>query len=401
MSAPTRPRGSPWAVIVFAVTTLLFVVALVLQLRTDQLSWLQLLPLPVIYTFALVGILIALSRPGNRVAWLCLAIGFAFALEELGWAVAVFAEGEPESLLGSPLWAVFGDSLILPGIYTILTLLLLWFPDGRLPSPRWRWVERLAILAIVAAFAISLFSTERIGWGRPQIHNPLAPRQGSILWQLTNSTLVDLLILPVLIVVVVGSLAALVTRYRSSRGVERQQLKWFAFAGSVVALSLLFAILAADYLGDDFGLAVTGSLILIPLSIGGTILRFRLYDIDRLISRTVTYAVVVGAIATIYAAIAIWLPQVVGLTGESPLLVAAATLAVAALFNPIRRRAKHGIDRQFNRSQRTAELEIEAFTERLHDQMTLEEISAGVTGVVVNTMQPAGASIWVRQEPSS
>lgn len=391
-----------WAIGLFAVTTALYLAAAVLHILAGELLEPNTLLLPIVYAFSVVGVMIAVRRPGNRVAWICLAVGFAFGVDGTGWGIALYAFANPGTVSNPEVYAIVGDAMILPGIFVTATFLLLLFPNGRLPSRRWSWVAWLAGSWIVIAYLVSILGEGSTGWGRPEIENPLAISPGTAFGDLWHSDVLDVVFLPPLLISVAGSVSALVMRYRRSTGTERLQLKWFAFAGSSVILLFVVSIFLSDYFGDEFGLAVAGLFILIPVSIGIAVLRYRLYDIDRLISRTVTYALMAGTLAAVFASIAVGLPLLLNLPGDSPVLVAGATLTVAALFNPLRRRLQTWVDRRFNRARYDAQQEVEHFTEILREELRLDDLTAEVIDVVSDTMQPISVSMWVRgSEPTA
>lgn len=387
--------GRVWAIGAFLLTTLVYIGAVVLHFMRGGVIDLNVALLPVTYTFAVVGVLIALRRPGNRIAWLCLGISFGFGLEGFGWEMAIYGMTYPGTVANYEIWAVLGDAAVLPAVYSVMTLLVLLFPDGRPPTPRWAWLGRCSVMLISLAFLVGLVAEEQTAWGRPPVMNPMAisPEPGTFaatLWGLT-----DLVFVVLLGVSVVGSVVAMVFRYRRSQGVERQQLKWFVTTATFVAILFGGAIFLADYLGDNVGLAAGYLFVLIPISIGIAILRYRLYEIDRLISRTVTYVLVVGLVVGVFAALAIGLPQLLGLPDDNPLPVAVATLAVAALFNPLRRRIQRGVDRRFNRAHYDLEREVSGFTQRLSGRMGMDQLITETVDVVVGTMQPAAVSVWM------
>jgi hypothetical protein len=196
-----------------------------------------------------------------------------------------------------------------------------------------------------------------------------------------------------LLVVFVASISSLIVRFRRSQGVERQQLKWFTYAGALV----LLAPLSNSLLGN-----VTYVLLLaLPIAVGIAILRYRLYDIDRLINRTLVYGLLTALLAGIYASVVLVLGQVFGGVGRDPpsWVVAGATLAVAALFQPARRRIQTIVDRRFNRRKYSATKTIQAFSTRLRDQIDLETLSSELLAVVDQTMEPSRVSFWLRPSP--
>ena len=379
-----------WAISIFVVTTLLYAAGPLLLLLADRSWGTSEFLLPAFYAFSLVGILIATRRPDNTVAWICLASGLALGLESALWGVYYFGLANPEVVALPVMWAVAGSVFPIPGLFLVTTLLLLVFPNGRLPSPRWRWFARVTAGLIVANLIVGFFLPAAGDWVRPEVSNPIVVEGGEDL---------DLLVLPLFVCVLV-SVVALVRRFRRSTGIERLQLRWLATAGgTAVAIWAVAILVVADALGGDAAVATTSlGLLLIPVAIGVAVLRYRLFDIDRLISRTVTYALMAGFLAGMFAGIVIGLPRLLGLPEESPLLVAAATLAAAALFNPLRRRVQVRVDRRFNRARYDAQREVEEFAERLRDELDLDDLANETLQVVTNTVQPTAASLWIRTD---
>jgi hypothetical protein len=270
---------------------------------------------------------------------------------------------------------------------------LLLTPTGSLPSHRWRWWARLAAAAPVVAVLALLVQPD-----------PLAPD-----WYgnpLAVPALARLLAAPAVagVVIVIGSLPvgawSLVRRYRRARGIERQQLRWLALAGGILGALLLLVALVAGlvFAGDEVVLTSLALCVaLLPLTTGAAILRYRLYDIDRIVSRTLAYTVLTVLLGLGYAAVVLGLGRLVG--RDSSLVVAAATLAVAAVFQPARKRVQAVVDRRFNRRRHDAGRVIEAFGARLRDQVDLDTLTAEVMAMVDQTMQPTRASLWLRPQP--
>lgn len=380
-----------WAIAVFSVSTVLYPLGVVLVLLAGEPLSLNEATYPTAYAFAVVGFLIALNRPGNRFAWICLCIGFVWALYAAATGAATYGLAHPGTVPWPEALAALGVYLWVPGVFGIATFVLMYFPDGRLPSRRWRWLPWIAGLGIAGGYVMIVLSwTPIFGYGleRLRIDNPFAriPEEISEQFML------------VVFAAAVGSVAALTARYRRSSGIERQQLKWFATAGSatIVVLMVLVGFLV-DRLGETWGLIGFSFAIVIPISIGIAILRYRLYDIDRLISRTVAYALVVGLLAGVFASVVIGLPRVIGVPEENQVLVAGATLAVAALFNPLRRRVQSWVDRRFNRARYDAQQEVERLSERIRDEVELDDLADEMLGVVEKTLQPSGAAVWIRE----
>jgi MFS family permease len=267
---------------------------------------------------------------------------------------------------------------------------LLLTPTGSLPSPRWRWWARVAAAAAVLWLLGSVIDPAPLRPEYPGIASPLGVP--------ALSGLVDALIaaaLVVLVALVVGAVSLLL-RFRRARGIERQQLRWLAWGAAVAAMALLTAVTAL-ILQEDFELTTAAlgvSAAVLPLSTGAAILRYRLYDLDRIISRTVAYGLLTVLLGGGYAVVVLGLGQLLG--RESSLVVAAATLAVAGLFQPARRRIQQAVDRRFNRRRHDAGLTIAAFGARLRDQVDLTTLTGELMAVVDQTMQPTRSSLWLR-----
>ncbi len=272
---------------------------------------------------------------------------------------------------------------------------LLLTPTGSLPSPRWRWWARIAGAAPVVWLLGSIIDPAPLRPEYPDIGNPLAmPGLFGPLVALPAAALV------VLVALVVGAVSLLL-RFRRARGVERQQLRWLAWGAAIAAMALLAAVIALFTL-KDFDLltvALGVSAGVLPLATGAAILRYRLYDLDRILSRTLAYGLLTLLLGGGYAVVVLGLGQLLG--RDSSLVVAAATLAVAAVFQPARRRVQEVVDRRFNRRRHDAGLTLAAFSARLRDQVDLATLTGDLLAVVDQTMQPTRASLWLRPQASS
>jgi hypothetical protein len=340
--------------------------------------------------FPIVAGLIGYKRPGNRVGWLLLGYSMAVAVAGFTGAWGLYGvELEPGSLplAGAALWA--GSCLWMGGL-AFLPLLFLRFPTGELLSPRWRWVQWLCLLplGIVVVPAVGLFGepatllvglfddqpAERIEWA-------FAFFQAALI---------------ALVVVVLLSVISLVLRYRRSPGAERLQLKWVLWAAGIVVLSGLWE----TFLGSSGFSAALSALAFaaLPASIAVAILRYRLYEIDRLINRTLGYGVLTAFLATAYLGIVVALQNLIPGGGDSDLTIAGSTLAVAALFRPLRARIQGFIDRRFYRGKFDTQRTLESFSSRLREDVDLDHLSADLLGVVRDTMQPAHASLWLKEK---
>jgi hypothetical protein len=357
-----------------------------------------------------MGALIVARRPANLIGWSFVAAGLGLALSAFGGLYAVYALlTNPGSLPGGAWLAWIQSWLTIPAIYGAFAALLLLFPNGRLLSPRWRPVAWL-VLGWIAGVAMGNFTSPpdsylgveapvRLNQAAGQIMNTI----GSLAWFLST------LAIP-------AAAASLIVRFRRSRGQERQQLKWLAYAAALLALGILgiglIGILeqlgwirpqitqpVAIVLGGVAILGVTG----LPVTAGLAILRYRLYEIDRIINRTLVYGLLTALLAAIYAGLVLVLGQLSGGIGTEPpsWAVAGATLAVAALFQPARRRIQQAVDRRFNRHKYDAAKTVEAFSIRLREQIDLDTLSTELQAVVDQTMEPTRVSLWLQPSTHS
>jgi hypothetical protein len=342
---------------------------------------------------ATVGTVVVGRRPAHRVGWLLVlqglliaAAGFTFSYSRYGLVARPGALPAADWLAG----------LANGGVFTYLSctgFILLLTPTGSLPSPRWRWWARVAAAGLVLAFLTAVLSSHPLYPEYPEIGNPLgvaALDRGPLALVFPVGALV------ILIALVVGAVSLLL-RFRRARGTERLQLRWVAL-GAALAAGLFLVALAALILEESDGVifqsALGASVAVLPLATGAAILRYRLYDIDRIVSRTVAYALLTLLLGLGYAAVVLGLGRL--LPEGSTLVVAAATLAVAAVFSPLRRRVQALVDRRFNRRRHDAAQTIAAFSARLRDQVDLDTLSVELVTLVDQTMQPTQASLWLR-----
>jgi hypothetical protein len=343
-------------------------------------------PLP-LSLFAAVGGLLAFRRPGNPIGWLL--IGFALLQVAGGISpLLAYSDRVPVAVSHTANW--FGSWSWVPSIAG-LGLVIVWFPDGRLPSRRWRPVLLLLLAGIAGGFLI-----------------------GGLLWPLRGEDLLAVgdqwpgaagaVAFPVLMATVlgfVGATATAVVRSRRGDAVTRLQMNWLLFGAALLAAALVVASIAGgpygsempQWIGDVLGMA---GLTALPIAIAIAVLRYRLYEIDRVISRTVTYLAVVAVLAAAYAAAVIVLQGLLRpVTVESDLVVAASTLLVAALFGPLLRRLRAVVDRRFNRAHVDAQAQLEQLSVRLREELDTPRISADLLGTVRDAMQPATCGLWL------
>ncbi|MGH8914272.1 MAG: hypothetical protein ACRDZM_07125 [Acidimicrobiia bacterium] len=336
-----------------------------------------------------LGLRLVLKHPGNAVGWLIMAAGISFPLEGF---MAEFVQFGLDRWGAIPI--VLFASWMARWVWILATFnipfLLLLYPDGHLPSRRWRPVLWLAVAVVVTAFVTAAFSVDPdpVAGGLP---NPLGvPALTPVFeWLLT------FVVLPGQLTLILLSLLSLVSRFRNGEGVERQQVKVLLWVGavSVIFFSVIGILEGPVWLDPLLNFAFT---VFLVAALTLAILRFRLYDFDRLVSRTVSYALVAGALAAVYGFGAVWLPsRLVG--GQTPLFVAGSTLAVAALFNPVRRRVMRWVDRRFNRSHYDPEQIADDFATRLRGHVDTGQLADDWASVVTGTLQPTAVGVWVRE----
>jgi hypothetical protein len=338
--------------------------------------------------FAAVGGLIGSRHPDNAIGWLFLGAGVAAAIGSVAGSYADYwVEGRhgPELLGTTAAW--YGELSWIPWILVPATFLLLLFPNGRLLSRRWRPVAWCAALGIAGTFLTQGLTAGPLS-DYPQVMNPYG----------VDSPVLDPLTGLALLLVaagIAGSSASLIVRFRRARGELRQQIKWLAFAGAVAAVTITAGTAAYDAVGETAAnIAMMLSVLGLPLAAGVAILRYRLYDIDVVVNRTLVYGALTATLAGAYLASVLLLQLVV--TPSSDLAIAGSTLAVAALFRPARSRIQALVDRRFYRRKYDAERTLETFSARLRDEVALDALGAELRGVVAETMQPAHVSLWLR-----
>ncbi len=362
--------------------------------------------------FPLVGALIASRHPGNPIGWICLVAGLLWMLILVSQAYSAYGLTKPGSIpFPVTIHALLYAWLWVPTVGLIGIYLLLLFPDGRLPSRRWRLLAWLAG-AVIAVESAAVFLTPGPLQDLRGARNPFG---------LENHPWVEglgLIVLPLLPLCMVASAVSLVLRFRRSTGVVREQIKWIAFAASFMGLlylgimgtGLIILLISAPQTPSDLGSqSLLGALLEnvmvlsfagVPVAIGFAVLKYRLYEIDLIINRTLVYGSLTVTLVALYFGVIVVLQRLfVALTGQqSTLAVVASTLLIAALFNPLRRRIQGFIDRRFYRRKYDARKILEAFSAHLRDETNLDALGDDLVGVVRETMQPAHVSLWLRPE---
>jgi hypothetical protein len=337
-----------------------------------------------------VAFLVARRQPANPIGWLLLVVpvGVLASIDAAPYSVLVYRDGH-HLPFGSA--ALLLESSYFMVLFVALPLVLLLFPDGTLPSPRWRWVLwsylTLSTGLVAAVYASVLVAGLRMdaSGGVAAIDHPSGPTA----WLAHLGTI--LLPLAVFWFVFVGRLAL---SFRRASGDRRQQLKWLmtGCAAAVAGFILSNTVPALDPAGTSVGVGLV-----LPVCLGVAILRYRLYDIDRIISRTLAYALVTGVLVGLYAGLVLLATQVLGLTSQ--VAVAAATLAAAALFNPLRRRVQRRVDRRFNRARYDADNTVADFAARLHDATDPDDVRGDLIATIHDALEPAHMAVWLTGEP--
>lgn len=333
--------------------------------------------------WAPVGGLILWKRPGNPIGATTLSIGLSAGIGF--WLVPTMYWDLSAGVLA---WLELFNTLF--GVLPFLGIvwLLLIFPSGSLPGPLDKTIGRvLTLFAIYAVFGFLVNPTpmEVTGLSSPLALDALAPFTD---WIVSDAGFV------VVVVLVVTILVSLAMRWLRSEGMERRQFRAFLFGTGFFGVVLVVGQLVPD--DSDFLLVWVLSGGAIPVAIAVAALKYRLYEIDRIISRTVSYGIVVGLLAVVFSTGVVWIPNLVPGLGDSSVLVAVSTLVVAAMFNPLRRRVQEAVDRRFNRSRYDAERVMEGFTGSLQNRLDSEGLVVGWVGVVSDTMQPSTVAVWTR-----
>ncbi len=360
--------------------------------------------------FPLVGALIASRRPKNPIGWICLAVGVFWMLAITSGAYTLYGlrVATPGSVPFPAAIGSLGEELGPASAGLIGTYLILLFPNGRLPSRRWRPLAWLSGAVIVLMSVGGVLAPGKLEDLRG-VRNPFGLERYPWVGDVGQSVV---LLLPLCIL---ASVASLVLRFLRSGGEERAQIKWLAFAASILGVGFSSFVILGFFTVEDptagpdplwgnlFEDAVTMSFAGVPVAVGVAVLRYRLYDIDLLINRALVYGPLTATLALFYVGGVVGLQYVFrGLTGqESTLAVVASTLAIAAVFNPLRRRVQGFVDRRFYRRKYDAAKTLAAFNARLREETDLETLSEYLVGVARESVQPEHVSLWLRCEATS
>lgn len=371
------------AITMACATVVLTIAALVMQLVGGPPDFGEtLLPL----AFAGLGYVVATRAPGNRIGWLFLGVALLMSAGQGGDSLFYLARDRFDAIPLAKVVTLATGWMWFPTLSIMATFCLLLFPDGHLPSPRWRvvgWLAGLGIgLGTVTMFGFSVAELDAL------VADPNSETAGPPVFEVIIGV-----IMGAVFIAFVGCIASLFVRWRNSSGVPRQQLKWFALGGAVQLLGI-----GANFVDRPVGLLVSEVTVLaLPVAAAIAITRYRLFDIDRILSRTVAYTILTALLLTVYlAAVTVLTALTSPLAGKSPLAVAAATLLAAAAFGPARRSIQTAVDQRFNRARYDAARTAEAYRSRLRDQLDLDEIRTDLVTTARSAVQPATALLWLR-----
>ena len=340
--------------------------------------------------FGLVGALLTRRRPGHPVGWIFAAAGMLAAVDFASFEYALAAVVGHRDLPAGEYVGWLQQWIWVPFVALITVYLPLLFPDGRLPGPRWRPVSWAAAgCGVIAASGLAI--APGVVVNLRALRNPFGIHPAAV-----SNTAIAVGLAGLLGCVVVAVWSLLV-RARRGTSVERQQIKWLAYAGCLVAATLVPSTILSLSTGTAARIAESAlmiAIVTVPVAVAVAVLKYRLYEIDRIISRTLAYVVVTGLMAGVYAGLVLLATRVLGVT--TPPAVAAATLAAAALFNPLRHWVQRVVDRRFNRARYDADKTVAAFASRLQDAVDLDAVQADLAGVVQHALEPAHISVWIR-----
>ena len=336
---------------------------------------------------AAVGWLLASRIPRNPLGWMLLFVAGCFALAAPAYLLGGALEESHPAIAAWFLWYAGGDEtgwIWLPPVGLLFTQVLLRFPDGRLPSPRWRWFSNLSIALLVTGTVLISAAYAEV---RPGVANPVASE-----WVIAHiDSIFPLIGLPLLVCFFVSA-ASVVVRYRHAGSVERTQIRWVAWAASIVIGTFILSFAVPWNVEDVLNQVVVIMYALIPIAIGIAVMRYRLYEIDRIVSRSISYALVTATVVGVYAVVVTSLTNLVPGSGSGP--VAIATLAAAAVFQPVLRRVRGSVDRRFDRTAYDGQRTADAFAERLRHQMDAGNVQQDLSGVIAQALAPSEIWLW-------
>ncbi len=341
----------------------------------------------IVLTFAGVGLLIARRQPGNPIGWMMVTFTLVYVLGGAANYYAVLYYGLGHRGLPLAALALLVGSVQVPS-FAMVPVVILLFPDGRVPGRRWRWAVR-AYAGLVAFVLAGTVAVSAVALAGPTMRmsptGTLTSSSHMAQWLANPPAWLSGPLVGLIVIIGLSFVGHQALSWRKAGGDRRQQLKWLACGGAAAAVSLILAV--------SHGVWFLAGLAALPVGIGVGILRYRLYDIDRIISRTLAYALVTGLLVGVYAGLVLLATKV--LSVHSTVAVAAATLAGAALFNPLRVRVQRVVDRRFNRARYDADRTVAAFAARLKDAVDLDSVRDDLADVVNQALEPAHISVWV------
>ena len=342
-------------------------------------------------TFSTVGAVIASRRPENPIGWIFCAVALLQAAQNVATEYANYSLlTQPDSLPGGVVAAWFANWIWVVFVGLVLVYFVSLFPDGHFLSPRWRWVAWLGAIGIAALALTFAFYPGPLTSSASFVENPYG------VGELENRLVYIQVAFSLYLIPIAAAAASLILRFRRARGEERQQLKWLASAAALVGLSIVFQPIFNEVKAAQVMTLIT--ITAIPLASGFAIIKYRLYDIDIIINRTLVYGVLTATLAGTYFGSVVLLQMAFrGVTGQgNAVAIVISTLAIAALFIPLRRRIQGIIDRRFFRRRYDAALTLAAFADRMRDEVDVERLTGEPVEVVHQTMQPEHVSLSLR-----
>jgi hypothetical protein len=393
---PDRVRTPRAALVLVGVAVLLLAATVPLAHRAGLSSGVGAGFLVVLVGFIVVGLILVRTRPGNPIGWAMLITTVLGGITGVAGPYAIAAYRLHDHL-PLPQVAVFLQPTWAPVIFLFAFAIML-FPDGVLPSGRWRWVMGV-VAAVGSVWMVGAFAIA----GQAIVLNQVVIEPSGDLKQIDYPTggwawwgVVQIVWFVLLLCVGVGWLVSRVSAYRAATGERRQQLKWLIFGGSAAVVGVVLSVVLSSFsglLGAIGSLAILG-LLGIPVSIGVGITKYRLYEIDRIVSRTLSYALLTGLLIGVFAGLVLLTTRV--LPFSSPVGVAASTLAALALFNPLRGRIQRVVDRRFNRAHYDAEETVAAFAARLRGAADVDTVLDELAAAAAQSLEPAHVTVWTR-----
>jgi hypothetical protein len=353
-------------------------------------------------SYGCVGVLLSIRRPGNPIGWILLGLGWGQALlsGEMDVTPAQFTDGTLSQVQMVEAFLLGASGLV---TFTLFAILMAIFPSGRLPRGRWGVALRIAIgidlaLAVLVAFA-PLINVNMPGHpDGAMVPNPLAIAPDAAVWGVVAIGPLFFIAIGILVL----ASASLIVRARRSSGIERQQVRWVAASVVTLVVAMIGGLVASGVVGGVAYMPAILAFAGLPLSIGVAVLRYRLYEIDRIMSRTIGWGLTTGLVAAVFGLLIVGLQALLEpVASGSTLVVAASTLAAAALFMPLHRRLQAAVDRRFNRAKVDAQRALETFGNQLREEVDLDSVSGHLVGVAARTVQPQAIGLWTRQRRAS